>query len=52
MIPTGGGSGPTVSGGFGAVQTTRPRDVGALALVVGLFLILLLVTIAIGPAPH
>jgi hypothetical protein len=37
--------------GGGAVQTTQPRDLGVLVLVVGLFLILFLVTMAIGPAP-
>jgi hypothetical protein len=31
------------------VQTTQPRDVGALILVVALFLILLVVTIVVGP---
>jgi hypothetical protein len=30
------------------LQTTRPRDVGALGLVVGLFLILLVVSIMLG----
>jgi hypothetical protein len=30
------------------VQTAQPRDVGALALVVGLFVILLLVTLIVG----
>jgi hypothetical protein len=30
------------------VQTTRPRDFGALALVLGLFLVLLVVSIMIG----
>ncbi len=30
------------------MQTTRPRDLGALALVVGLFLVLLVVSIAFG----
>jgi hypothetical protein len=30
------------------VQTTRPRDVGALVLVVGLILILLVVTLLVG----
>jgi hypothetical protein len=29
------------------VQTTRPRDVGALVFVVGLFLMLLLVTLLV-----
>jgi hypothetical protein len=30
------------------MQTARPRDLGALALVVGLFLILLVVTLMVG----
>ena len=30
------------------VQTIRPRDTGALVLVVGMFLVLLVVSIAIG----
>jgi hypothetical protein len=30
------------------MQTARPRDLGALALVVGLFLVLLVVSIALG----
>jgi hypothetical protein len=30
------------------VQSARPRDVGALVLVVGLFLVLLVITLAIG----
>jgi hypothetical protein len=30
------------------VQTAQPRDVGALALVVGLFVILLVVTLLVG----
>jgi len=30
------------------VQTAQPRDVGALALVVGLFIILLVVTLLVG----
>ena len=32
------------------MQTTRPRDLGALALVVGLFLILLVVALVVAPA--
>jgi hypothetical protein len=32
------------------MQSTQRRDVGALALVVGLFLILFIVTLVIGPA--
>jgi hypothetical protein len=34
--------------GIASMQTTRPRDLGALALVVGVFLVLLVVTIALG----
>jgi hypothetical protein len=30
------------------VQTTRSRDLGALALVVGVFLVLLVISIALG----
>jgi hypothetical protein len=30
------------------VQTARPRDMGALVLVVGLFLILLVISVALG----
>jgi hypothetical protein len=37
--------------GGGKLQTTRPRDLGMLVLVVGLFLILFLVTMAIGASP-
>ena len=33
----------------GTVQTARPRDMGALVLVIGLFVILLVVTIVVGP---
>ena len=31
-----------------SVQTTRPRDLGALVLVLGVFVVLLVVSIAIG----
>jgi len=34
-----------------AVQTTRPRDLGALFLVIGVFAILLVVSIALGSPP-
>jgi hypothetical protein len=34
------------------VQTAHPRDVGALALVVGLFLILFVVTVMFGSPTH
>ena len=34
------------------VQTTQPRDLGALVLVVGFILILFLVTVALGPSGH
>lgn len=37
------------SGTWGlAVQTTGPRDLGALALVIGLFMILLIVSVMLG----
>jgi hypothetical protein len=35
---------------LGLVQTAQPRDVGALALVVGLFVILLVVTLLVPSA--
>ena len=45
------GSGPE-AWGIELVQTAQPRDLGALALVIGLFLILLVVTLlAGGPDP-
>jgi hypothetical protein len=48
-----GGSRATSHVGGGAVQTTQPRDLGALVLVVGLILILFLVTVVLGqPAGH
>ena len=34
--------------GIGLMQTAQPRDVAALALVVGLFLILFVVTVMLG----
>ena len=37
-----------VEQGEGSVQTTQPRDVAALALVVGLFLVLFIVTVLLG----
>lgn len=33
------------------MQTTRPRDLGALVLVVSLFLVLLVMSIALGSGP-
>jgi hypothetical protein len=33
------------------VQTAQPRDVGALIFVIGLFLVLLVVTLATSPGP-
>ncbi len=38
---------PVMDGGP-SVQTTRPRDLGALVLVLGVFVVLLVVSIAIG----
>lgn len=43
---TGWGSGH--GWGSAAMQSARPRDYGALALVVGLFLVLFVVTLALG----
>jgi hypothetical protein len=42
------GLGVPAAQGERRVQTARPRDVGALVLVVGVFLVLLIITIAIG----
>jgi hypothetical protein len=39
------------AGGY-SVQTTQPRDVAALALVVGLFLVLFIVTLMLGSPPQ
>lgn len=39
-------------GGDGTVQTAHPRDVGALALVVGVFLILFVVSLMLGSPPR
>jgi hypothetical protein len=39
---------PVTAEGFAPVQTARPRDMGALVLVVGLLLVLFVVSIAIG----
>lgn len=36
------------SWGLFTVQTARPRDMGALVLVVGLFLVLLVISVALG----
>ena len=37
-----------MDGGTAAVQTARRRDLGALALVIGLFLVLFVTTIVLG----
>lgn len=42
-----GTSGPRTHRG-GDMQTSQPRDMGVLALVIGLFIILLLVTVLVG----
>jgi len=39
---------PVTNQGFSAVQSARPRDLGALALVVGVFLVLFVVSITLG----
>jgi len=46
LMPTGRESGP--NRGFSTVQSARPRDLGALALVVGVFLVLFVVSITLG----
>lgn len=43
----GTGPGPVMVGGA-AMQSARPRDYGALALVIGLFLVLFVVSLALG----
>jgi hypothetical protein len=47
-----GAHGRSSTFGGGAMQISRPRDFGPLMFVVGLFLILLLVTLLIGAAPQ
>jgi hypothetical protein len=47
MLPATGRTGQGVWGITG-VQTARPRDLGALVLVVGVFLVLLVISIALG----
>jgi len=42
------GRDPVIGWGTTAVQTTRPRDLGALVLVIGMFLVLLVTSIALG----
>ena len=39
---------PTKPGGGEIVQSAHPRDIGALALVVGVFLVLFLVSLMLG----
>jgi hypothetical protein len=47
LLPTGRESGHW-SGDIAAVQSARPRDLGALALVVGVFLVLFVMSITLG----
>jgi hypothetical protein len=42
------GRGPVMAWGSTAMQSARPRDLGALALVVGVFLVLFVVSLALG----
>ena len=50
-LPSGGRRLGAPRGGRGsAVQTTQQRDLAALALVVGLFVVLFVVTLFVGPA--
>ncbi len=46
------GSGSTKPGGGEIVQTARPRDIGALALVVGMLLILFVLSLTLGTPAH
>jgi hypothetical protein len=39
---------PVLDGEPLSVQTARPRDLGALALVVGVFLVLFVISVALG----
>jgi hypothetical protein len=42
------GRGPIRNPGEAHMQSTRPRDLGVLALVIGLFLVLFVVTLILG----
>lgn len=42
------GRGPVTGWGSQPMQTARPRDFGALALVIAVFVVLLVVSIALG----
>jgi hypothetical protein len=43
---------PGVSGEAVVMQTTQPRDIGALALVVALFVVLFVLSILLGTPPR
>jgi hypothetical protein len=43
---------PTKPGGGAIVQTAKPRDVGALALVVALFIVLFVLSLTLGSPVH
>lgn len=47
-----GAAGSVSARGIRIVQTAHPRDVGALALVVGVFLILFVVSVLLGTPPR
>ena len=48
LAATGGVSGSSSCWGWHIVQTAHPRDVAALALVVGVFLVLFIVAVTLG----
>lgn len=51
LRPTPGSVGPE-RGFFGQMQTTRPRDLGALLLAIGVLLVLFIVSLSLGAPPR
>jgi hypothetical protein len=49
MVSVAGWTGPDL--GDAAMQTTRPRDLGALLLIVGVFVVLLVTSVLLGAPP-
>jgi hypothetical protein len=52
MIRAGSAGNPSQQPGGSDLQSAQPRDLGALALVVGLFLVLFIVTVMYGAPPR
>lgn len=48
LLRTGGDSGSNRTRGRRTVQTAQPRDIAALALVVGVFMVLFIVSVLLG----